>query len=80
MADRFVWRADNNFLYRLIDNGRRQFTNTHTFPYNSCKDVKIGFILFKGFYRFPSYLDLLCQLFLLCLIISGEFQEPLMTD
>ena len=76
----FVRRMDDNLLYKLIDDGGRQFTNAHIFPYNGCKAVKVGFILFKGFYRFPPYLDLLCQFFLLCLIISGEFQEPLMAD
>lgn len=76
----FVRHMDDNFLYKLIDNGGRQFTNAHIFPHNGCKAVKVGFILFKGFYRFPQYLDLLCQFFLFCLIISGEFQEPLMAD
>ena len=80
MAAGFVRRMDDDFLYKLIDDGGGQFTNTHIFPYNSCKAVKVGFILFKGFYRFPPYLDLLYQLFLFCLISSGEFQEPLMAD
>ena len=80
MAAGFVRRMDDNFLYKLIDNGGRQFANAHIFPYNGCKAVKVGFILFKGFYRFPPYLDLLYQFFLFCLIISGEFQEPLMAD
>lgn len=71
---------DDNFLYKLIDDSGRQFTNVHIFPYNGRKAVKVGFILFKGFYRFPPYLDLLCQFFLFCLIISGGFQEPFMTD
>ena len=44
---------DDNFLYKLINDGGRQFTNAHIFPYNGCKAVKVGFILFKGFYRFP---------------------------
>lgn len=68
------------FDVKLIDNGGRQFANAHIFPYNGCKAVKVGFILFKGFYRFPPYFDLLCQFFLFCLISSGEFQEPFMTD
>ena len=80
MAAGFVRRMDDNFLYKLIDNGGRQFANAHIFPYNGCKAVKVGFILFKGFYRFPPYFDLLCQFFLFCSIISGEFQEPFMTD
>ena len=80
VAAGFVRRMDDNFLYKLIDNGGRQFANAHIFPYNGCKAVKVGFILFKGFYRFPPYFDLLCQFFLFCLISSGEFQEPFMTD
>ena len=62
------------FDVKLIDNGGRQFANAHIFPYNGCKAVKVGFILFKGFYRFPPYFDLLCQFFLFCLISSGEFR------
>lgn len=80
VATRLVWRMDDDFLYKLIDDGGRQFTNAHIFSYNSCKAIKVSFILFKGFYRFPPYLDLLYQFFLFCLIISGEFQEPLMAD
>lgn len=80
VAAGLVRRMDDDFLYKLINDGGRQFTNAHIFPYNGCKAVKVGFILFKGFYRFPPYLDLFCQFFLFRLIISGEFQEPLMAD
>ena len=80
VAAGFVRRMDDDFLYKLIDDGGRQFANAHIFPYNGCKAVKVGFILLKGFYRFPPYFDLLCQFFLFCLISSGEFQEPFMTD
>ena len=41
---------DDNFLYKLINDGGRQFTNAHIFPYNGCKTVKVGLILFKGFF------------------------------
>lgn len=64
---------DDDFLYKLIDDSGRQFTNAHIFPYNGCKAGKVGIILFKGFYRFPPYLDLLCQFFLFCLIVGRKF-------
>ena len=40
LAAGLVRHMDNNFLYNLIDDGRRQFANAHRFPYNSCKAVK----------------------------------------
>ena len=60
VAAGFVRRMDDNLLYKLIDDGGRQFPDTHILPHNGCKAGKIGLILFKGFYRFPPYLDLLC--------------------
>ena len=39
---------DDNLLYKLIDDGGRQFPDAHIFPYNGCKAVKVGFILFSG--------------------------------
>ena len=73
----FVRRMDDNLLYKLIDDGGRQFTNAHIFPYNGCKAVKVGFILFKGFYRLPPRFDLLCH-FLFRLIIRRSSQESFM--
>ena len=54
-----IRRMDNDLLYKLIDDGGRQFPDTHIFSHNGCKASEIGLILFKGFYRFPPYLDLL---------------------
>ena len=48
MAAGFVRRMDDNFLYKLIDNGGRQFANAHIFPYNGCKAVKVGFRFVSG--------------------------------
>ena len=73
VSDGFARRMDDDFLYKLIDNGGRQFPNTHILPYNGCKVVKVGLILFKGVYRFPPYLDLRRQFALFRFIISGEF-------
>ena len=80
VAAGLIWRMDDDLLYKLIDNGGRQFPDTHILPHNGCKASEIGLILFKGFYRFPPCLDLFCQFFLLCFIVSGEFQEPFMAD
>ena len=63
VAAGFVRHMDDDLLYKFIDDGGRQFTNTHIFSHNGCKTSEIGLILFKGFYRFPPYLDLLCQFF-----------------
>lgn len=73
VAAGFVRRMDDDFLYKLIDDGGRQFLNAHIFPHNGCKAVKVGLILFKGVYRFPPYLDLRRQFALFRFIISGEF-------
>ena len=80
VAAGLIRRMDNDLLHKLIDDSGGQFTNTHIFSHNGCKAGEIGLILFKGFYRFPPYLDLLRQFFLFCLIVGGEFQEPFMTD
>ena len=48
MTAGFVRRMDDNFLYKLIDNGGRQFANAHIFPYNGCKAVKVGFRFVSG--------------------------------
>ena len=53
VAAGFVRCMDDDFLYKLIDDGGRQFPDAHIFLHNGCKAVKVGFILFKGFYRFP---------------------------
>ena len=58
-----IRRMDDDFLYKLIDDGGRQFPNAHIFSHNGCKAGEIGLSLFKGFYRFPPYLDLLRQFF-----------------
>ena len=58
-----IRRMNDNLLYKLIDDGGRQFPDTHILPYNGCKAVKVGLILFKGFYRLPPCLDLFCQFF-----------------
>ena len=50
---------DDDFLYKLIDDGGCKLTNAHIFSYNGCKAGKIALILFKGFYRLPPCLDLL---------------------
>jgi len=68
-----IRRMDDDFLYKLIDDGGGQFTDTHILPYNGCKAGKIGLILFKGFYHFPPCLNLLCQFSLFRLIVGGEF-------
>ena len=70
----------DNLLCKLIDDGGDQFPDAHLLLYNDCKAVKIGLILFKDFYRFPPYLDLLCQFSLFHFIVSGEFQEPFVAD
>lgn len=75
-----IRRMDGNLFYKLIDNSGRQLPDAHILPHNVCKAVKISLILFKGFYRFPPCLDLLCQLFLLRLIVGGEFQKPFMIN
>ena len=75
-----IRRMDNDLLYKLIDDGGCQFPDTHIFPYNGCKAVKVGSILFKDFYHFPPCLNLLCQFSLFRFIVSGEFQEPFMAD
>lgn len=80
MAAGLVRRMDDDLLYKLIDDGGRQFPDAHIFSHNGCKAGKIGLILFKGFYCVPPCLDLLRQFFLFCLIVGGEFQEPFMTD
>ena len=80
VAAGLVRRMDDDLLYKLIDDGGRQFPDAHILPHNGCKARKIGLILFKGFYCVPPYLDLLRQFFLFCLIVSGEFQEPFMAD
>ena len=80
VAAGFIRRMDDDLLYKLIDDGGRQFPDAHILPYNGCEAGKIGLILFKGFYCFPPCLDLLHQFFLFRLIVGGEFQEPFMTD
>lgn len=80
VAAGLVRRMNDDLLHKLIDDGGRQFPDTHIFSHNGCKAGKIGLILFKGFYRLPPCLDLFCQLFLLRFIVSGEFQEPFMAD
>ena len=80
MAAGLVRRMDDDLLYKLIDDGGRQFPDAHIFSHNGCKAGKIGLILFKGFYCVPPCLDLLRQFFLFCLIVGGEFQEPFMAD
>ena len=80
VAAGLIRRMDDDLLYKLIDDGGRQFPDAHILPHNSCKAGTIGLILFKGFYRFPPCLDLLRQFFLFCLIVGGEFQEPFMAD
>ena len=54
-----IRRMDNDLLYKLIDDGGCQFPDANILPHNGCKASEIGLILFKGFYRFPPYLDLL---------------------
>ena len=49
---------DDDLLYKLVDDSGCQFTNAHIFPHNGCKASEIGLILFKGFYRLTSCLDL----------------------
>ena len=71
VAAGLVRRMDDDFVYKLIDDGGRQFPDAHIFSHNGCKAGKIGLILFKGFYCVPPCLDLLRQFFLFCLIISG---------
>ena len=73
VAAGLVRRMDDDLLYKLIDDGGCQFPDTHILPHNSCKARKIGLILFKDFYRFPPYLDLRRQFFLLRFIVGGEF-------
>ena len=80
VAAGLVRRMNDNLLYKLIDDGGCQFPDAHILPHNGCKASEIGLILFKSFYCFPPCLDLLCQSFLFCLIVGGEFQEPFMTD
>ena len=80
VAAGLVRRMDDDFLHKLIDDGGGQFTNTHIFSHNGCKAGEIGLILFKGFYRFSPYLDLLRQFFLFYFIVSGEFQKTFMAD
>ena len=53
MAAGFVRRMDDNFLYKLIDNGGRQFANAHIFPYNGCKAVKVGFMVLSNVWLNP---------------------------
>ena len=36
---------DDDFLYKLIDDSRRQFSDAHTLPCNGCKVIKVGLIL-----------------------------------
>ena len=80
MAAGLVRRMDDDLLYKLIDDGGRQFPDAHIFSHNGCKAGKIGLILFKGFYCVPPCLDLLRQFFLFCLIVGRKFQEPFMAD
>ena len=37
MAAGLVGRMDDDLLYKLIDDGGRQFPDTHILPNNSCK-------------------------------------------
>lgn len=46
-----IRRMDDNLLYKLINDGGCQFTNTHIFSHNGCKAGEIDLILFKGFNR-----------------------------
>ena len=59
VAAGLIRRMDDDLLYKLIDDGGRQFPDTHILPHNSCKAGKIGLILFKDYYCFSPYLDLL---------------------
>ena len=80
VAAGLIRHMDDDFLYKLIDDGGGQFPDTHILSHNDCKACKIGLILFKGFYRLPPCLDLLRQFFLFCLIVGRKFQEPFMAD
>ena len=73
VAAGLIRRMDDDLLYKLIDDGGRQFPDAHIFSHNGCKAGKIGLILFKGFYCVPPCLDLLRQFFLFCLIDSLRF-------
>ena len=68
---------DDDLLYKLIDDGVCQFLDIHMFPKDGCKAIKVGVILFKGFYRLPPRFDLLCH-FLFRLIIRRASQESFM--
>ena len=59
VAAGLIRRMDDDLLCKLIDDGGRQFPDTHILPHNSCKAGKIGLILFKDYYCFSPYLDLL---------------------
>ena len=61
VAAGLIRRMDDDLLYKLIDDGGRQFPDTHILLHNGCKAGKIGLILFKGFYRFLPCPDLLRQ-------------------
>lgn len=80
VAAGLVRRMNDDLLYKLIDDGGRQFPDAHILPHDGCEAGKTGLILFKGFYRFPPCLDLLHQFILFRLIVGGEFQEPFMAD
>ena len=80
VAAGLVRRMDDDLLHKLVDDGGRQFPDAHILPHNGCNAVKIGLILFKGFYRLPPCLNLLHQFFLFRLIVGGEFQELFMAD
>ena len=56
VAAGLIGRMDDDLLYKLIDDGGRQFPDTHILPHNSCKASEIGLILFKGLYCLPPCL------------------------
>lgn len=41
VAAGLIWRMADDLLYKLIDDGGGQFTDTHILPHNGCKAGKI---------------------------------------
>ena len=71
MSAGLVRRMDDNLLYKLIDNRRREFGNPYILPNDRRKTVKIRFVLLVGSHHFPVCFDFLRQFFLLRLILGG---------
>ena len=71
-----IRRMNDNFLYKLIDDGGRQFLNTHILTDNCGEAVKVCLVLLVGVNGGLFCLDKCSQLFLLRFILRRQLQKP----